>query len=86
MPTASLQRDLSSTLNKVGDALTILGRRDEALANYRKSLAIVEALAAGDPQNLQWQADVAFSHIAHCTAADRRRPARGSARRLPPRR
>ena len=33
-----------------------------ALAAYRKSLAIREALAARDPANTQWQRDLSVSH------------------------
>jgi hypothetical protein len=33
-----------------------------ALANYRKSLAIDEKLAAADPERPEWQRDVAWSH------------------------
>ena len=38
--------------------LRAAGEREEALAEYRRSLAIREALAAADPGNVLWQADL----------------------------
>ena len=38
------------------------GRREEALAAYRRSLAIAEKLAAADPGNTEWQRDLSVSH------------------------
>ena len=42
----------------MGDALAALGRYDEALDAYRRSLPIRERLAAADPSNSQWQEDI----------------------------
>jgi hypothetical protein len=55
------QRDLSVSHNKIGDVLVAQGDGAGALAAYRKSLAIGEALAQRDPANTQWQVDVAVS-------------------------
>ena len=49
-PRDQLSARLSLSLNKVADALAFLGQREEALTNYRKSITIVETLAASDPQ------------------------------------
>ncbi len=42
------------------------GEREQALAQYRKSLAIREKLAASDPKNSDWQRDlsVSFNNVA----------------------
>src|SRR5262249_36922779 len=56
-----LQRNLSLCLNKVADALAILGQRDEALANYRRSVTILKQLTAADAGNVLWQSDLAFT-------------------------
>ena len=56
---AARSRDQHSTRSPTRS--TLVGRRTEALANYRKSLAIVEALTKSDATNLQWQSDVAFA-------------------------
>ncbi len=47
--------------NKIGDVLSAQGRLDDAVAAYRASLEIAEALAAADPSNAGWQYDVALS-------------------------
>jgi tetratricopeptide (TPR) repeat protein/energy-coupling factor transporter ATP-binding protein EcfA2 len=55
------RRDLTVCLNKVADALAFLGQRDEALANYRRSITILEQLIAADASNGLWQSDLAFT-------------------------
>ena len=47
------QRDLSVSHIKIGDVLAAQGGGPAALAAYRKSLAIREALAARDPANTE---------------------------------
>jgi len=42
--------------------LTTAGHHDEALASYRKDLAITGALAAADPGNIPWQRDLSISY------------------------
>ena len=59
--TTEWQRDLSITDDLIGAALVALGRREEALAVYRESLAIRERLAAADPANRQAMRDLAVS-------------------------
>jgi tetratricopeptide (TPR) repeat protein len=39
-----------------------VGRHEEALAEYRRSLAIADKLAAADPGNTGWQRDLSVSH------------------------
>ena len=57
------QRDLSVSHNMIGDVLVAQGDGPGALAVYRKSLAIREALAARDPANTEWQRDLSVSYI-----------------------
>ena len=47
------QRDLSVSHDKIGDVLVAQGDRAGALAAYRQSLAIAEALAARDTANTE---------------------------------
>ena len=56
-----VQRDLAVSHNKVGGLLVEAGRREEALASYRRSLEIVTRLAADDADTGS-QRDVAISH------------------------
>src|SRR5262249_59264553 len=55
------RRDLAVCLSKVADALAFLGQRDEALANYRRSITILEQLTAADASKVLWQSDLAFT-------------------------
>ena len=55
------QRDVSVSLNKVGDVRLAAGDRAGALAAYEESLAIMRKLAASDPGNAGWQADLVIS-------------------------
>ena len=56
------QCDLSVSHERIGDVLEAQGDGPGALAAYRKSLAVREALAARDPANTQWQRDLSASH------------------------
>jgi tetratricopeptide (TPR) repeat protein len=56
---AGWQRDLSVSLEKVGDVRFAAGDRAGALAVYEESLAIRRKLAVADPGNSDWQRDVA---------------------------
>jgi tetratricopeptide (TPR) repeat protein len=56
---AGWQRDLSVSLEKVGDVRFDAGDRAGALAAYEECLAIRRKLAAADSGNSGWQRDVA---------------------------
>ena len=58
---AGWQRDVSVSLDKVGDVRLAAGDRAGALAAYEESLAIRRKLAAADPGNAGWQRDVSVS-------------------------
>ena len=58
---AGWQRDLSVSLEKVGDVRLATGDRAGALAAYEESLAITRKLAAADPGNAGWQRDLSVS-------------------------
>jgi tetratricopeptide (TPR) repeat protein len=55
-------RDLSVSHNKIGDVLKSQGDRRGALAAYRASHTIREALARRDPTNAGWQRDLSVNH------------------------
>ena len=55
------QRDVSVTLNKVGDLLADRGEVGAALDHYTRSLHIHERLAGAHPDNPRYQAAVAVS-------------------------
>ena len=55
------QRDLSVSLNKIGDVETARGDLAAALRSYRQSFEIFERLAAADPDNTGWQRDLSVS-------------------------
>ena len=44
--------------SKIGDVVITEGGTKEALASYRRALEIMEPLAAANPNNIQWQADI----------------------------
>jgi len=48
---AGLQRDLSFSLNRVGDVLRLSGQNDGAVRAYGESAALLERLAATEPKN-----------------------------------
>jgi tetratricopeptide (TPR) repeat protein len=50
---ATAQDELAVSYAGLGNVLTKVGRRIDALQNHRKALAIRETLAAGDPTNLR---------------------------------
>jgi tetratricopeptide (TPR) repeat protein len=56
-------RDLSVSHNKIGDVLRAQGDLAGALAAYRQSLKIAEALSARDAANTQWQRDLIVSYV-----------------------
>jgi eukaryotic-like serine/threonine-protein kinase len=63
----SLQRELAAAYQKVGDVQggfreANLGDTAGALASYRKSLAILEAVTAGDPANVEAQRELIRAH------------------------
>src|SRR5262249_46128811 len=57
---AELQYELATAYGRVGDvqgnpSVSNLGRTTDALASYRKALALMEPVAARAPQNLKYQ-------------------------------
>ena len=58
---AGWQRDLSVSLNKIGNILSAQGKLDEAKAVFEKDLAIAQTLADNDPSNAGWQRDLSVS-------------------------
>jgi non-specific serine/threonine protein kinase/serine/threonine-protein kinase len=63
----SLQRELAAAYQKVGDVQggfreANLGDTAGALVSYRKSLAILEAVTAGDPSNVEAQRELIRAH------------------------
>jgi non-specific serine/threonine protein kinase/serine/threonine-protein kinase len=65
---SSLQRELATAYQKVGDIQGLLngqqnvGHSSDALESYRKALAIREALAAADPSGPAAKQDLAFAY------------------------
>ena len=49
--------------NKIGDAHSGAGRREEALAAHRRALKIEQQLAASNPSNVEWQRGLWFTHL-----------------------
>ena len=47
---------------QLGDAQAVLGQSKAAMASYKTAQSIVEALAARDPANTEWQRDLSVSH------------------------
>jgi hypothetical protein len=64
------QRDVSASLDNVGDVRLGAGDRAGALTAYEESLAIRRKLAAADPRNPEWQADLVVSLHKISTASD----------------
>jgi serine/threonine-protein kinase len=62
-PTPQALHDLSDAYYRVGDIQEGLGSRHEALAAYRRNLAIKEALAAAQPANLELRSALARAHF-----------------------
>ncbi|HYO58473.1 tetratricopeptide repeat protein, partial [Archangium sp.] len=58
---ARWQRDISVSLNNLGDVLRAQGNLEEALRSFFQSLEIAQRLAARKPNNTQWQRDVSVS-------------------------
>ena len=55
------QRHLSFRHKKIGETQSQQGDRAGALKSYQANKAIAQKLAASDPSNSRWQADVAVS-------------------------
>ena len=60
---AGWQRDLSFSLNKIGDVRVKQGQLAAALASFQAALAISEKLVQTDPDNVAWQRDVLVSWV-----------------------
>lgn len=58
---AGWARDVSVSLNKVGDVRVAAGDRAGALQAYEEGLGIRRRLAAADPGNVEWARDVCVS-------------------------
>jgi hypothetical protein len=58
---AGWQRDVSVSLDNVGNVRRAAGDRAGALSAHEESLAIRRKLAAADPGNAGWQRDVSVS-------------------------
>ena len=58
------------TYDRIGDILFEQDRLSDALANYRESLAMMEGLAAADPDNVQWQIEEVSLHWRLATSGD----------------
>ena len=56
-------RDLSVSLEKIGDVLVDQGNLPEALKSFRDGLDIRDALAKADPGNAGWRRDLYVSYI-----------------------
>ena len=54
------QRDLSISLEKLGEVTAAAGDLTTARDHYQASLDIAARLAAADPANTQWQRDLSF--------------------------
>ncbi len=59
---AGLQRDVSVSLNKIGDVLVAQGDLPNARLRYEESLAIAQRLAKADPSSTGLQRDIALSY------------------------
>src|SRR5262249_46459748 len=55
------QRDVTLSLDRIGDVRLAVGDRAGALAAYEEGLAIRRKLAAADPGNTEWQSNLAAS-------------------------
>ncbi|MBV8140977.1 MAG: tetratricopeptide repeat protein, partial [Verrucomicrobia bacterium] len=55
------QRDVSVSLEKVGDVLLAQGKLDQALEVYQQSREIRQKLAQQDPSNVLWKTDLVLS-------------------------
>jgi tetratricopeptide (TPR) repeat protein len=58
---ARLIRDLSVSLDRLGEVRLAGGDWAAALAAFEESLGIARKLAAGDPRNTEWQRDMSVS-------------------------
>lgn len=56
------QRGILLNYGRIGDALLALGDGAAALASFRESLAVAEALVDRDPANTDWQSNLAVSY------------------------
>lgn len=56
------QRDLSISLNRLGDVTVEMGDLPGALRHFTNGLAIAKRLATSDPDNAVWQRDLMYSY------------------------
>jgi len=57
------QRDVTLSLDGIGDVRVSRGDLDGALKAFEESLAGARRLSASDPRNAAWQRDLAVSHF-----------------------
>ena len=69
---ASWARNVSVSLNKVGDVRVAEGDRAGALQAFEESLDIRRRLAAADPGNADWARDLIVSNVKLAGVADNR--------------
>lgn len=69
----AVRPNASMTHRNLGDALARLGRRDEALASYRRAVELAEADRLVNPADMQNLANLALFHAKAGDAADARR-------------
>jgi hypothetical protein len=67
---AGWQRDVSVSLERLGDAKLALEQRAAALAAYNEGLWVARRLAGADSDNVGWQRDLIVSLYKVATAAD----------------
>jgi hypothetical protein len=67
---AGWQRDVSVSLERLGDAKLALEQRAAALAAYNESLWVARRLAATNSDSVGWQRDLIVSLYKVATAAD----------------
>jgi tetratricopeptide (TPR) repeat protein len=56
-------REKYANYNRIGQTWEQLGDSVKAREAYDKARSIIERLAADEPGNLQWQGDLAVSHV-----------------------
>ena len=60
---AGWQRDLSVSLEKLGDLAVAQGDLEDARQKYADALEVSQRLAESDPSNAQWQRDLFVSNF-----------------------
>ena len=58
-----LQNELWTAEDSLGEALFESGKTLDAMASYRSCLATAQRVAANNPENAQWQINIAVSYL-----------------------